>query len=155
MAAGDLTGRAATSSIPEADDVGIALNRLAGRVQELLGEERAAAAELAHQLRTPLTVLAADVDAVADPEAHQRLTEDLLTLQRTTDEIIASARRPSREGLRALCDASAVVADRAESWAVPAECHSLRRADRARPQLPWWGSGHARARSWLSLRPRG
>ena len=121
MAAGDLTARAEPSRIPEVDDVGVALNRLAARVQELLEEERAAAAELAHQLRTPLTVLAADVDAVSDPVVRQRLNDDVLTLQRTTDEIITSARRTSREGLHASCDAAAVVADRAAFWAVLAE----------------------------------
>ncbi len=121
MAAGDLTVRADPSSIPEVDDVGGALNRLAARVEELLDEERTAAAELAHQLRTPLTVLAADVDAVLDPVVRQRLDEDVLTLQRTTDEIITSARRTSREGLHASCDAAAVVADRASFWAVLAE----------------------------------
>ena len=121
MAAGDLTARVEPSRIPEVDDVGVALNRLAARVQELLEEERAAAAELAHQLRTPLTVLAADVDAVADPVVRQRLNDDVLTLQRTTDEIITSARRTSREGLHASCDAAAVVADRAAFWAVLAE----------------------------------
>ena len=121
MAAGDLMARATGSSIPEVDDVAGALNRLAGRVQELLEEERAAAAELAHQLRTPLTVLAADVDAVQDPDVRQRLTEDVLTLQRTTDEIITSARRTSREGLHAVCDAAAVVSERAEFWAILAE----------------------------------
>jgi signal transduction histidine kinase len=121
MAAGDLTARVEPSRIAEVDDVGVALNRLAGRVQELLEEERAAAAELAHQLRTPLTVLAADVDAVADPVVRQRLNDDVLTLQRTTDEIITSARRTSREGLHASCDAAAVVAERAAFWAVLAE----------------------------------
>lgn len=121
IAAGDLSARARSSRIAEVDDVGHALNRLAGRVQELLAEERAAAAELAHQLRTPLTVLAADVDAVADPEARQRLSDDVLTLQRTTDEIITSARRTSREGLHASCDAVRVVAQRAEFWRVLAE----------------------------------
>jgi signal transduction histidine kinase len=121
LAAGDLAARAAPSSIPEVDDVAVALNRLAGRVQELLDEERAAAAELAHQLRTPLTVLAADIDAVADPDVRQRLADDLATLQRTADEIISSARRTSREGLHAACDAAACVARRAEFWQVLAD----------------------------------
>ncbi len=121
LAAGDLSARAAPSNLPEVEDVGVALNRLAGRVQELLDEERAAAAELAHQLRTPLTVLAADVDAVADPVVRERLNEDVLTLQRTTDEIITSARRSNREGLHASCDAVEVVAERAPFWAVLAE----------------------------------
>jgi signal transduction histidine kinase len=121
IAAGDLSARAVPSQIAEVDDVGHALNRLATRVQELLDEERAAAAELAHQLRTPLTVLAADVDAVAEPDVRQRLSDDVLTLRRTTDEIITSARRTSREGLRASCDAVQVVAQRAEFWRVLAE----------------------------------
>lgn len=121
LAAGDLTARAEPSAIPEVDDVAVALNRLASRVQELLAEERAAAAELAHQLRTPLTVLAADVDTVADPEVRARLLDDVETLQRTTDEIITSARRTSREGLHPTCDATAVVADRSAFWRVLAE----------------------------------
>jgi signal transduction histidine kinase len=121
IASGDLAARVAPSAIGEVDDVGHALNRLATRVQELLDEERAATAELAHQLRTPLTVLAADVDSVTDPQVRQRLSEDVLTLQRTTDEIISSARRTSREGLHAACDAGAVVAARAEFWRVLAD----------------------------------
>lgn len=136
MAAGDLTARVPPSAIGEVDDVGIALNRLAGRVQELLEEERATAAELAHQLRTPLTVLAADVDAVADPDVRRRLTEDVLTLQRTTDEIITSARRASREGLHPTCDASAVVADRAEFWGVLADYQDRRMQVRGATDAP-------------------
>ncbi len=52
---------------------------------------------------------------------RQRLADDVLTLQRTTDEIITSARRTEREGLRAMCDASAVVAERAGFWQVLAD----------------------------------
>ncbi|MCU0283244.1 MAG: HAMP domain-containing histidine kinase [Candidatus Nanopelagicales bacterium] len=121
ITAGDLDARAGRSTIVEVDDVGRALDRLARRVQELLAEEREEAAALAHQLRTPLTVLAADVDAVEDPAVRQRLADDVLTLQRTTDEIITSARRTDREGLRAACDATAVLADRAAFWQVLAE----------------------------------
>lgn len=131
MAAGDLGARVSRSDIPEVDEVGVALNGLAGRVQELLADERAASAELAHQLRTPLTVLAADVDAVADEAVRQRLSEDVLTLQRTTDEIITAARRASREGLHAACDAAAVVAGRADFWQVLADYQG--RALRFRP----------------------
>jgi signal transduction histidine kinase len=121
LAAGNLSARADHSAIREVDDVAIALNRLAGRVQELLAEEREAAAELAHQLRTPLTVLAADVDAVDNPEVRQRLVEDVETLQRTTDEIITSARRATREGLHPTCDAVAVIAERSAFWKVLAD----------------------------------
>jgi signal transduction histidine kinase len=121
LAAGDLTVRASASTLPEAADVGQALNRLAGRVEELLADERAATAELAHQLRTPLTVLSADIDAVPDETLRARLQEDLLSLHSATDEIITTARRPVREGLSARCDARDVVAGRGEFWRVLAD----------------------------------
>lgn len=121
IADGDLTTRVQRTSIAEINDVGRALNRLAGRVQELLADEREAVAELAHQLRTPLTVLAADIDGVTDPDIRQRLQDDLLALQRQTDEIISTVRRTSREGLRAECNAAEVVAQRAAFWQVLAD----------------------------------
>ena len=121
MADGDLSARAEGSDIKEVQDVSTALNRLAARVEELLDDERATAAELAHQLRTPLTVLSVDIDGVADPEVRGRLEEDVLALQRQTDEIITAARRSQREGLRAGCDASKVVAERTAFWGVLAE----------------------------------
>lgn len=121
MADGDLTVRAEASDIKEVHDVALALNRLAARVQELLDDERATAAELAHQLRTPLTVLSIDLDGVTDSEVRARLEEDVLALQRQTDEIITAARRTQREGLRARCDASAVLAERTSFWSALAE----------------------------------
>ena len=121
MADGDLSARAESSSIKEVQDVSTALNRLATRVQELLDDERSNAAELAHQLRTPLTVLSVDIDGVTDPEVRARLEEDVLALQRQTDEIITTARRSTREGLRARSDAAVVVAERAAFWRVLAE----------------------------------
>jgi len=121
LADGDLQARATVSGVPETVAVGQALNRLAGRVQELLEEERRASADLAHQLRTPLTALAVDLDGVADPDVRARLDDDLSTLQEAVDEIIRGARRPSREGLLARCDAVGVVGARAAFWRVLAE----------------------------------
>lgn len=121
MADGNLDARAKPSDIREVDDVALALNRLAARVQELLDDERAAAAELAHQLRTPLTVLTIDLDSVQDSEVRALLEEDVLALQRQTDEIIRAARRSQREGLRAACDATTVVKERTAFWNALAE----------------------------------
>lgn len=121
VAAGDLSARAEPSSIPEIADVGVAINRLTSRVQELLHEEREFTAELAHQLRTPLTVLAVDLDSVPDPQVRERLMDDLNDVQRMVDEIIRTSRRTTREGLLARCDASAVVRERAAFWQVLAE----------------------------------
>lgn len=121
VAAGDLTARAPHSSINEIAHVGAALNRLTGRVQELLREEREYTAELAHQLRTPLTVLSVDVDGVSDDEVRDRLRDDLSGVHMMVDEIINTARRAGREGLHALCDAGEVVQDRVRFWEVLAE----------------------------------
>ena len=121
MADGDLDVRAHPSGVPEVAEVGVALNRLAGRVQELLAEERRSSADLAHRLRTPLTALSVDLDAVGDDAVRARLRDDLDAVQTSVDEIITSRRRPEREGLRAASDAVDVVAARTAFWTVLAE----------------------------------
>ena len=57
LATGDLTARAAPSRAPELRRVGSELNRLAGRIQDLLIAAREDAADLAHRLRTPITAM--------------------------------------------------------------------------------------------------
>jgi signal transduction histidine kinase len=121
MADGDLEVRAQPSGVPEVADVGVALNRLAGRVQQLLADERQSSADLAHRLRTPLTALAVDLDAVDDAAVRARLRDDLDALQASVDAIIHSRRLPEREGLRASCDAVAVVTARTAFWSVLAD----------------------------------
>ena len=85
-----------------------AVNRLAGRIGELLAAERESAADLAHRLRTPLTALRLDVEALP-PADRERLLDDVDAVSRGIDEVISEARRPVREGLGAGCDATAVV----------------------------------------------
>jgi signal transduction histidine kinase len=137
MADGDLDARATSSGLPEVAEVGVALNRLAGRVQELLAAERRSSADLAHRLRTPLTALLVDLDAVADDEVRSRLHDDLDSMQASVDEIITSHRRPEREGLRAASDAIEVVADRTAFWAVLAD-DQRRAIDVRLPPGPLW-----------------
>jgi signal transduction histidine kinase len=101
-------------------DVGLAVNRLAGRIGELLAAERETAADLAHRLRTPLTALRLDVESLP-PDGRERVLDDVDALSRGIDEVITEARRPVREGLGAATDATAVVADRVRFWSVLAE----------------------------------
>jgi len=137
MADGDLDMRAEPSGVPEVADVGVALNRLAGRVQELLDEERQSSADLAHRLRTPLTALAVDLDSVDDPPVRDRLRDDLDAVQASVDEIIHSRRLPEREGLGARCDAVEAVAARTAFWAVLAEDQQRRLDLRLAPGPVW------------------
>jgi signal transduction histidine kinase len=120
LGSGDLSARATPAGPPEVRDVGLALNRLAGRIGELLTAERESAADLAHRLRTPLTALRLDVESLP-PADRERLLDDVDALNRSIDEVIAEARRPVREGLGAGSDATAVVADRIRFWSVLAD----------------------------------
>ena len=79
-------------------DVGVALNRLADRIDELIAEERETVADLSHRLRTPLTTLRLDAEALRDPDEAERVGAHVSTLERMLTAIIHAARRPQREG---------------------------------------------------------
>ena len=118
LGAGDLAARAPLGGPHEVREVGHALNVLAQRIGELLAAEREAVADLSHRLRTPLTALRLDVEAVADPDVRARLARHVDGVQRGIDRVIDEARRQVREGVQAQCDATAVVAERAAFWSV-------------------------------------
>jgi signal transduction histidine kinase len=117
LGTGDLTARVRPDGPAEVREVGTAVNQLAGRIGELLAAERESAADLAHRLRTPLTALRLDVEALP-PAERERLLDDVDALGRGIDEVISEARRTVREGVGAGCDAVEVVAGRAEFWSV-------------------------------------
>lgn len=121
LAAGDLAARVPdTAGPPEVRAVATALNRLAGRIDELLVAEREAMADLSHRLRTPLAALRLDVESLtADPTSGASpadLSARLDQLERTLTEVIRQARRTEREGARPHCDARAVVSEAVEFW---------------------------------------
>ena len=68
LSVGDTTARAPTDGPREVAEVGMALNRLADRIDELIAEERETVADLSHRLRTPLTTLRLDAEALRDPD---------------------------------------------------------------------------------------
>lgn len=116
LATGDSTARASTQGPREVAEVGSALNQLADRIDEVIATEREAVADLSHRLRTPLTALRLDVDALADPSDAARLSEHITSLERSLTSIIHAARRPAREGRFPACDPSAVARARVEFW---------------------------------------
>lgn len=74
---GDLSVRVDPAGPPEIHEVGVELNRLAGRIGRLLQDERETAADLAHRLRTPLTAARLSVDGLSDGAQKERLVADL------------------------------------------------------------------------------
>ncbi|GII59714.1 two-component sensor histidine kinase [Planotetraspora thailandica] len=119
LAAGDLAARTDVSGPPEVRDVGLALNHLAGRISDLLAEERETAADISHRLRTPLTGLRLEVESLPDPESAARLQARVDALERAVTSVITDVRRRTRES--ADCDAVSVVRERVTFWAVLAE----------------------------------
>jgi signal transduction histidine kinase len=120
LRAGDLSARATPADPAEVRRIADALNGLADRIKDLLQQEREAAADLSHRLRTPLTALRLDAEGLRDPEEAERMLASVAGVERMVSHVIAQARRPSREA-GAVADAAAVVRDRVEFWSVLAE----------------------------------
>jgi signal transduction histidine kinase len=118
---GDLDARVEPAGPAEVVDVGNAFNRLVERIGSLLSSERESVADLAHRLRTPLTALRLDVEALEDRSAAARLEEDVDQLERTVDFVIEQARLPVREGAGTMTDLGAVARQRVTFWGALAE----------------------------------
>ena len=121
LSAGDITARAPTDGPREVAEVGAALNRLADRIDELIAEERETVADLSHRMRTPLTALRLDAEALRDAAEAERVGEHVSVLERTLTAVIHAARRPQREGRLPSSDAVEVVAARVRFWSALAE----------------------------------
>jgi signal transduction histidine kinase len=117
LARGDTDARAPTTGPAEVAQVGAALNGLADRIDEVIAVEREAVADLSHRLRTPLTALRLQVEALPDRERAEELNTQVTSLERTLTAVIRAARRPQREGRVPHCDAVEVVRSRAAFWA--------------------------------------
>lgn len=116
LRAGDLGARAGLRGPPEVVELGLALNRLADRIAELLVAERESVADLSHRLRTPVTALRLEIDTVGDPVVGGRLRQHVDLLTRTIDAVMKDARRPVSSSVARRCDAAAVVSERVAFW---------------------------------------
>lgn len=112
-----------------------ALNRLAGRTEQLLASERDSVADLSHRLRTPVTALRLDADSVLDQEVADRLRQHVAQLERTVDAIVHDARRPSRTPVASSCEINRVVRERVSFWSALADDQG-RSLQLAMPDLP-------------------
>ncbi|MGH8773669.1 MAG: sensor histidine kinase [Jiangellaceae bacterium] len=120
LAAGDLDARAEPAGPPELRAVATGLNHLAGRITGMLREERETVADLSHRLRTPLTVLRLEAEALPDDERSGRIVGGVDALERAVTQVIRDARSRG-VAAEAECDAADVVSDRVAFWSVLAE----------------------------------
>src|SRR6202035_1469254 len=121
LAAGNLSARAQVTGPPEVRRLSAGLNHLAARIGELLAHERETVADLSHRLRTPLTALRIDAESLHDSTEMAQVLSDVAGLERTVNEIIREARRPTEAGIQVACEASEVIAQRAAFWLPLAE----------------------------------
>ena len=130
---GDLDVRIQPSGPRELAEAGYAFNRMADRLVTSRTDERELVADLSHRLRTPLTVLWLDADALdsddtsagsfSDAELDRRRTirrirQAIATLEGEVDVLINTTRKTvTQDTGPAMCDVSEVVRDRMVFWA--------------------------------------
>ncbi|HET9172963.1 MAG TPA: HAMP domain-containing sensor histidine kinase [Actinospica sp.] len=120
---GALETRAPTCTGPnEVQELSAAFNRMAERIQSLVGSHRDWVADVSHQLRTPLTALRLRVDVLAD-EADAGTAEELAGLQielarlgSLVDGLLAVARAETSVPRPETVRADEVAADRLAAW---------------------------------------
>jgi signal transduction histidine kinase len=115
---GDFAARVAPTGVRELDGAADALNRTAGRLDEMLARERAFTADVSHQLNTPLTSLRLGLESAllspgADDNAALRdALDEVERLQSTVATLFAVAR--DRTTADARCNVAEVCADVAD-----------------------------------------
>jgi signal transduction histidine kinase len=118
---GNLDARVDPSGPREIKDVGHEFNLLAERIEQLLQAERETAADLSHQLRTPLFVLRLDAEALPAGSGRDRILDDIDELSRHVDFVIKESRREVHRIPGVTSDLAAVLIDRASFWGALAE----------------------------------
>jgi signal transduction histidine kinase len=132
---GDLGVRIKPSGPRELAETGYAFNRMADRLVTSRTNEREMVADLSHRLRTPLTVLRLDADALDSDDTSigtftpaeldrrrtiRRIRQAIVTLEGEVDSLINTTRKAVAAQVAApedgLCDASEVVRDRMVFW---------------------------------------
>ncbi|MEO3746697.1 HAMP domain-containing sensor histidine kinase [Plantactinospora sp. B5E13] len=129
---GDLGVRIQPSGPRELAEAGYAFNRMADRLVVSRTDERELVADLSHRLRTPLTVLRLDADALDSDDTSvgsfsaaeldrrrtiRRIRQAIVTLEGEIDVLINTTRKTiTQEAAPGDCDASEVVRDRMVFW---------------------------------------
>ncbi|MDQ3897551.1 MAG: HAMP domain-containing histidine kinase, partial [Actinomycetota bacterium] len=119
---GELTARVPPAGPPEVAEVGVAVNELAERIGDLLAAEREAAADLSHQLRTPLTVLRLDAETLPSDHDRVRIARDIDRLEEVVTRVIQESRKSAHEQraatVRPASDLGQAVRQRLAFWSI-------------------------------------
>jgi signal transduction histidine kinase len=109
----------APTHVPETAALADALTAVTARFAAARDLERRIAADLSHRLRTPLTVLTLDADAIGGGPAAERVRATVAALERDVDALISPA--PAADAEAARCDVAEVVKQRMRVWSLLAQ----------------------------------
>ncbi|WP_174537019.1 HAMP domain-containing sensor histidine kinase [Micromonospora chalcea] len=129
---GELGVRVEPTGPRELAEAGHAFNRMTERLVALRADEHELVADLSHRLRTPLTALRLDAEALESDDTSigtfseaeldrrrgiRRIRQAIVTLEGEVDQLIKTTRKAvSQESAPASCDVSEVVRDRMVFW---------------------------------------
>jgi signal transduction histidine kinase len=121
LGGGALATRVEPRGPRELQDAAHAFNTMAGDLRHLLDKERELAADLSHRLRTPLTALRLDAEAMPPGPIGERMRQACDLLDEELEAIITGARLGVEARGLERCDLVDVLADRLAFWSVLAE----------------------------------
>lgn len=142
------------TGVPEIQAVRAALDAAAGQLSAALERERAFSADLAHQLRTPLTSLRIRLEteqlAPTDPDLLvSELLDDADRLEQTVDDLLLLARDTS--GPRPVHALATSVREAGERWTPAAAAAGRTLSIELEPHLPWVAVAPAALRQVLDV----
>jgi signal transduction histidine kinase len=121
LGGGELTTRVTPMGPRELRDAANAFNTMADDLRSLLDKERELAADLSHRLRTPLTALRLDAEAIPPGPLAERMRQACDLLDEELEAIITGARLGTEARGLERSDLVEVLADRLAFWSVLAE----------------------------------
>ncbi|WP_341717886.1 HAMP domain-containing sensor histidine kinase [Micromonospora sp. FIMYZ51] len=121
LGGGDLTVRVEPKGPRELQDAAHSFNTMAGDLRRLMDRERELSADLSHRLRTPLTALRLDAEAMPPGPIGDRMRQACDLLDEELEAIIRGVRRGTDGQRNQSADLVEVLADRLAFWSVLAE----------------------------------
>lgn len=124
----ELTYRQPAGTVPELATIATMINRVGVLARALADRERKMIADLSHRLRTPLTALRLDVDAVGSGPVAERIRSAVTSLEQDVGQIIRAASRPPEPARPTVStsDLTEVVRRRMQFWQVLADNQNRR-----------------------------